>query len=174
MSPSEEMKTAIERDIKAITLRPAVAKGRESMTVTAGGDARCTVRDGDQSLQVALSKEHGGDGTTPGPGVLVRAALGTCVAQAYVVFAAYLDIPIDRVTVEIQTDYDATKGLGLEGGDTCGYTNVRLLVDVESPASRAEIERIAEMVEQRDFMLAVFTEAHRVERELRVTRAAAA
>ena len=30
MSPSERMKTAIERDIKAITLRPAVAKGRGS------------------------------------------------------------------------------------------------------------------------------------------------
>lgn len=174
MTHSERIKTAVERDIKAISLRPSIALGKENMTVTAGSDARCKVRDGDQTMDVDLGSGHGGDGTTPGPGFLVRAALGTCVTQAYVIFAASLDIQVDRVTVEIQTDYDATKGLGLEGGGTCGYTNVRLLVEVESPASHAEIERIAEMVEQRDFMWAVFTEAHRVERELRVTRAAAA
>ncbi len=174
MSSSERMKTAIERDIKAITLRPSLAQGRESMTVAAGSDGLCTATEGDQSLRVDLGKEHGGGGTTPGPGFLARAALGACLTQAYLCWAAYFGVPINRIGVEIQTEYDVTAALGLESDVTCGYTSIRMVVEIDSPASRAEIEHVVETTERRDFMYANFSEEHPVERELRIRGSAAA
>lgn len=174
MPHTEHMKLAIERDIKAITLRPSVARGQERMTVTAGSDALCTVTEGDRSLKVSLGREHGGDGMTPGPGYLARAALGSCLTQAYLTWAAYFDVPINQISVEILTEYDVTAALGLESEVTCGYTRIHMLVEVDSPASRDEIEKVIETAERCDFMLANFTEEHPVERDLRVGSSAVA
>ncbi len=168
MTHSERMKSAIERDIKAITLRPSVAQGGEKMTLVATSDAICTATDGDHSVKVDLGRDHGGGGTTPGPGFLARAALGSCLTQSYITWAAYLDVPSDRITEDSHTEYDVNAALGLESGVTCGYTSIHMVVEIDSPAPRAEIERVVETAERRSFMHANFTEEHPVERELRI------
>jgi uncharacterized OsmC-like protein len=174
MSNSERMKAAIERDIKAITLRPSVARGSERMTVVAKGDGLCTVTDGDDSLKVDLGKAHGGNGTTPGPGFLVRAALGSCLTQACLCWAAYFGVPINQISLEIHTEDDATAALGMDSDVTCGYTGIRIAIDIDSPASRAEIEHVVETAERRDFMYANLAEEHPVKLELRISSSAAA
>ena len=174
MSHSTRMRSAIERDIKAISLRPSIARGQDRMTVVAGPDAVCTASDGHHQLKIDLGEAHGGDGTTPGPGFLVCAALGACMAQACITWAAFFDVPVNRVSVEMLADFDATTSLGLEGDGSCAYTNVRLVIEIDSPAPRADIEHVVDTAAGRDFMLAVFDEAHPVKRELRITNAAAA
>ena len=174
MSYSARMKSAIERDIEAISLRPSVARGQDRMTVVAGPDAVCTARDGHHNLKIDLGRSHGGEGTTPGPGFLVSAALGACMAQACINWAAYFDVPVNRVSVEMLADFDVTTALGLEGDASCAYTNVRLVIEIDSSAPPADIEHVVDTAASRDFMLAVFDEAHPVERELRITNAAAA
>ena len=144
------------------------------MTVGAGSDACCTVSDGDHSLKVDLGKEHGGNGTTPGNSFFVRAALGACLTQAYLTWAAYFGVSINQIRLEIDTEFDSTAAFGLESDATCGFTNIRLMVEIDSPASRAEIEQVVETAERRDFMHAIFTQEHPIERELRVTSTATA
>lgn len=174
MSRSEIIKAAMERNRDAVALRPAIAQGQEEMTITANSEGVCIARDGENSLQIDLDQAYGGDGTTPGPGFLVRAALGSCLSLGYLCWASSLDVPINDIKVTILSDYDGTAAVGLESDATCGYTKVRVIVEVDSPASQEEIERIIEMADERSFMHAIFTEATPITRELRLTHSAAA
>jgi uncharacterized OsmC-like protein len=174
MSRTEDIKTAVERSIKAVTLRPTVGRGKETMTVVTSADGLCTMTDGDDWITVDMPKEYGGGGTTPGPGFFVRTALGSCLSLGYLMWAAHLGVPINQVRMEIETEYDLRGEYGIDDDVTCAYTVVRVVVEVDSPAPRAEIERVIETTERRSFMHAIFAEQHEVERELRITSSAAA
>jgi hypothetical protein len=89
-------------------------------------------------------------------------------------WAAHLGVPINQVRMEIETEYDLRGEYGIDDDVTCAYTVVRVVVEVDSPAPRAEIERVIETTERRSFMHAIFAEQHEVERELRITSSAAA
>ncbi len=170
----ERMKTALERNTKSVQLRPAIAQGSETMIAVTDGNGATTATDGDDSLIVDLGKNYGGAGTTPGAGFFLRAALASCLSQGYLTWAAHFGVPIDRITMEIQSEYDVTGALGLDESVPCGYTALRILVEVDSPAPRADIERVLETTERRSYMHAILTDEHKVERELRVTSSAAA
>jgi uncharacterized OsmC-like protein len=174
MNRTESIKTAMERSIKAITLRPAIGQGKETMTVVTSADGLCTMTDGDDRITVDMPKEFGGGGTTPGPGFFVRTALGPCLSLGYLSWAAYLGVPVNQIRMEIDTEYDLRGEYGIDEEVTCGYTVVRVVVEVDSPAPHAEIERVVETAEAHSFMRAIFAEEHRVERELRITGSAAA
>lgn len=171
---SERMKTALERDIKAITLRPSTARGRDTITAVTTSDGVTTATEDDNSIVVDLAKSHGGAGTTPGQGFLLCATLASCLSQGYLIWAAHFGVPIDRIIMEIQAEYDVIGAFGIDESVPCGYTALRILVEVDSPAPRADVERVVETTERRSFMRAILTDEHKVERELRVRSSAAA
>ena len=75
----------------------------------------------------------GGDETAPTPGVLGRGALASCLTIGIAVWAARLGVPIDALEVEVQADFDARGELGM-GGVAPGYSEVRYVVAIDSPA----------------------------------------
>ena len=77
-----------------ITLRPGLA---------------CDVEDGPWRFSVGMTEKYGGQNTGPNPGVYGRAALGSCLAIGYGMWAARLEIPVRSLTVEVRARYDVAR-----------------------------------------------------------------
>jgi uncharacterized OsmC-like protein len=105
-----------------------------------------------------MPKQVGGFGTASTPGALGRAALGSCLAIGYMMWASKLDITIDSLEVEIQADYD-DGGLFDTSDSPPGYLEIRYLVRIKSPASPNEIENLLNLGDKHSPYLDVFSRA---------------
>jgi hypothetical protein len=77
-------------------------------------------------------------------------------------------VPLDALEVEVQADFDARGELGVANGAPPGYREVRYAVAIESPASRAELDRLLAMAERHSPYLDVFGRAIPLRRLVRV------
>jgi uncharacterized OsmC-like protein len=166
---NEEIRTILERKVKAVTLRPAVGQNTARTTVRLKPGLECEVTEGPWSLTVAMSEKSGGTGAGPNPGVIGRGALGSCLALGYAMWAARLGVRIDALEVEVEADYDSRGELGVADDVPPGYTQVRYLVTVASPASEEDVRRVIDTADRYSPYRDVFARAHDVRRELRIS-----
>jgi uncharacterized OsmC-like protein len=138
MSQQEKIKTAFERNAKALELRPTLGQGTAVTKARLVEGLTCEVEEGDWKLIADAGEKSGGNNKGPNPGILGRAALGSCLAQNYAMWAARQGISLKSLEVEIQADYDARGHYGV-ADVTCGYLEVRYIVTVESDAPEADI-----------------------------------
>lgn len=174
MEGQDLIKQAMERNIKAVTLRPSIGLGAEVMRFEMREDGSCKVAEGDRELIIDLGEYNGGKGTTPNPGFYVRAAFGACLAQGYLMWASYHGVPVDRLGVEVHTEYDMRGGLAIDESVTANYTACRYIVEVESPAPREKVLDIIERADAVDFMRCLFAEETALEREVRIVESQSA
>jgi uncharacterized OsmC-like protein len=172
MSNTDQIKTAMERSTKAVTLRPAAGQGTEVVSIDVDDKGCCRVADSDEELVIDLSEEYGGGGATPSPGFYVCAALGACLAQGYYVQAACLGVPISRLSVELHGDYDMRGNLGIDDSVPRSYTGIRYVVKIESPAPRAAVEEVIDRSDDLDWVRDVFARAIPLKRELKISQTA--
>jgi uncharacterized OsmC-like protein len=137
----EQIRAAIERNVKAVELRPSIGQGTAVTKVRLREGLACDIQEGPWTLVAGMTEKYGGTKEGPNPGVLGRAALGSCLAIGYAMWAARLGVPIDSLEIEIQADYDVRGELGVSDDVRPGYLEVRYIVTVSSPASTEEVER---------------------------------
>jgi len=166
---NEEIRTILERKVKAVTLRPAVGQNTARTTVRLKPGLECEVTEGPWSLTVAMSEKSGGTGAGPNPGIIGRGALGSCLALGYAMWAARLGVRIDALEVEVEADYDSRGELGVADDVPPGYTQVRYLVTVASPASEEDVRRVIDTADRYSPYRDVFARAHDVRRQLRIS-----
>jgi len=166
---NEEIRTILERKVKAVTLRPAVGQNTARTTVRLKPGLECEVTEGPWSLTVAMSEKSGGTGAGPNPGIIGRGALGSCLALGYAMWAARLGVRIDALDVEVEADYDSRGELGVADDVPPGYTQVRYLVTVASPASEEDVRRVIDTADRYSPYRDVFARAHDVRRQLRIS-----
>ena len=167
MNREEKIKQAFERTAKALSLRDSLGRGTAVTRVEVKDGYSCQVTDGEWTLSVDMAEKHGGNNTGPNPGVLGRAALGSCLAMGYVRWAAVLGVPIDNISVEIQADYDA-RGEFAVSDVSPAYSEMRYVVTVESDATKEEIVAALDKSERFTSFLAAFRDPQNVKRELRI------
>ncbi len=139
MSESDaRVKEAFHRAREILAARPDAGIGTAVTTVRRVSGLTLAVEDGPWKLTVDMAEKAGGAGEGPNPGVLGRAALGSCLTIVYTTFAAAHDIPLDGIEVEVQADYNARGQYGVGDHDP-GYTEIRYHVRIDSPASEATI-----------------------------------
>jgi uncharacterized OsmC-like protein len=144
-------------------LNTAVSRARIENGLT------CHVEEGPWRLVADMSKGAGGAKQGPTPGVLGRAALGSCLAIGFVMEAARAGVPIESVEVEVQTDFDDGALFGVSDAHP-GYLDVRYEVSVTSAASEEDLRRVAEAADARSPYLDVFSRAQTMHRSLKVVR----
>jgi uncharacterized OsmC-like protein len=168
MKGEQKIKTAFERNAKALSLRPALGQGTAVTLVRLKEGLTCEIEDGKWKLTVDMGEKSGGDDRGPNPGVLGRATLGSCLAIGYTMWAAKLGIPLDSLEVEVQADYDSR---GYHGVDnvTPGYKQIRYIVSIESPAPEDQIIRFLDTADSYSDFLYVFAKPQDVTREVRIT-----
>jgi len=136
-----QISSAIERNVKAVTLRPSIGQGTAVTKVRLRDGLACDIQEGPWTLIAGMTEKYGGTNEGPNPGVLGRAALGSCLVLGYAMWAARLGVPIDSLEIEIQADYDVRGELGVRDDVRPGYSEVRYIVSVSSPATAEEVER---------------------------------
>jgi len=94
-----DIRTALERNVKAVALRPSVGQGTAVTRVRLREGLACDVNEGPWTLTAGMTEKYGGTNAGPNPGVLGRAALGSCLALGYGMWAARLGVPITSLDV---------------------------------------------------------------------------
>lgn len=163
----EQIKTAFERQARALSLRSGIGQGTAVTKVAVRDGLTCDIEDGRWQLTADMSEKHGGNGAGPDPGVFGRAALASCLAMSYVRWAAKLDVPLNNVEVEVQADYDARGEMGV-GDVSPAYSEVRYLVMIDSPASEAEITRLLDTADAHTPYLNIFSQPQNVRRQVKI------
>jgi uncharacterized OsmC-like protein len=166
---TDAIRVAVERCSKALTLRPSLGRdtGVSRTRVRADRGLACEITEGRWSLTADMPPQIGGSGSAPTPGVLGRAALGSCLAIGYMLHAAKLGVPITSIDIEVQADYDDGALLGVSES-VPGYSEVRYVVTVESPASKGDVERVIEEGDAHSPYLDVFSRAQACRRTVNI------
>lgn len=168
MADPKTIKEAFERNQKAVKLRPSAGKSTVVTKVSLHDGTTCEVQHKHWNFKVDIGKSEGGNDAGPGPGILERGALGSCLAIAYSQWAAVLEIPIDKIEVDVESDFDARGMLHLTD-DPPGFDAIRYKVYIESPASEEEIMQLIEEADEHSPVLDDFRRAIPVEREVNIT-----
>ena len=164
----DDIRTILERNVRAVTLRPSIGQNTARTKVRLRPGLECEVAEGPWTLTVAMSEKSGGTNAGPNPGVLGRGALGSCVALGYAMWAIRLGVPVDALDVEVEADYDSRGQLGLADDVPPGYTHVRYLVTVTSPAAEEDVRRMVDIADRCSPYRDVFARAQDVRREVRI------
>jgi len=90
-------------------------------------------------------------GTNKGPTSVevLLAALGHCIANGFAIYGAYMGIPIQSLTIDVEGDIDLQGMLMLPepGKVRPGYQAIRATYYVKSAAARDQLEKLAKMSE---------------------------
>jgi len=129
----------------------------------------CHIEEGSWRLVADMSEKAGGAREGPTPGVLGRAAFGSCIAIGFVMEAARAGVPISSIEVEVEADFDNGVLFGVSDAPA-GYLEVRYEVSVRSTAPEEDLQRVADAADARSPYFDVFTRAQPVQRSLRVVR----
>lgn len=133
---------ALERLEAAVDRRPGFGVGTSrSVTVSSEG-LRCTTREGPWSTESDLPGALGGSASGPTPSVLLRAALGSCMAMSYRLRAAKHGVDLTSIRVTVEADSEIAGMLFCDANALPGYTEVRYHVEIESSAPADQVRRL--------------------------------
>jgi uncharacterized OsmC-like protein len=152
-----------------VTVRPSVGQGTAVTRVKLQPGLACEVEEGTWKLAVGMTEKYGGSNAGPNPGVFGRAALGSCLAIGYAMWAARLGVPLDALEVEVRADYDVRGELGVDDAIRPGYQRVHYVVTVASPASEDDVLRLLDTAERHSSWLDDIRNPIPVTREVRLT-----
>ncbi len=147
MADPETIKTAFERNQKVVKLRPEKGQNTAVTTVRLYNGTTCKVEHKHWKFLVDIGTGEGGNDAGPGPGILERGALGSCLAIACSQMAAVMEVPINNLEVKVETDSDARGIFGIDDRPS-GYEAVRYTIFIESPAPEDHLRQVFEEVER--------------------------
>ena len=172
MGDDQRLREILERNVKAVSLRPSVGQGTAKTRVHLKPGLECEIEEGTWKLTAGVGEKSGGTNAGPNPGILGRGALGSCLAIGYAMWAARLGVPIDSLDIEVEADYDSRGELGVADEVPPGYSQVRYTVTVKSPAPEEDVRRMLDIADKYSPYRDVYARAHDVRREVRILSAA--
>jgi uncharacterized OsmC-like protein len=122
--------------------------------MTPGGLACHVVEPPNRTLRVDVPVDHGGTNAGPHPGQLMRASIGACLAIGYTIWAARMEVPLDRVVLELTCDFDARGQLGIAAEVAVGWQRLVVDVTIMSVAAAADVRRVVQTANRTCPMLA--------------------
>jgi uncharacterized OsmC-like protein len=167
MADSVTIKKAFERNRKAVELRPQIGKSKAVTKVRLFDGTTCEVEHKQWKFKVDIGTAEGGNDAGPGPGILERGALGSCLAIAYSQHAALMEIPLDHIEVEVESRIDARGMLGIDDRPP-GFESLHYRVLIESPAEEEKVLAVIESADRLSPVLDDFNRAIPVTREISI------
>ena len=153
------MDSDVAQALKGITAYTTQHPDQALVTIAAdcelGAGMRATVRCGRHTIEVDEPKQFGGTGTAATPAQYALAALGSCIALTYRVWATSLDLIVDSLQVEVRGDLDI-RGLLGEAEVRPGFQDVRVDVRIEGPERHDRYEHLTSAVLRHCPILDVF------------------
>jgi uncharacterized OsmC-like protein len=140
MTDAATIKAANDRIRSALERQPEKGLGTSVTTARLTGGLACEIRQGDWVFNVDMGRPEGGGGTAPSPGFFGRGALAGCLAIGIAIESAHRGMAVNGLSVEVGADWDWRGFYGLGGDVRPGYSAIRVLVDLDTPATREQIE----------------------------------
>jgi uncharacterized OsmC-like protein len=145
----ERLKEAIRAMIEQIRQRPGGTEVTFRTSTERDAGFRCSARArGRHHVIVDESQRMGGTGQGMNPVELLLGAMGTCQEIMYTLYAALLDIPLDRVRIECRGRLDLRGLFGMEEGVPAGLVGVEFDTYLESSAERQRILELVALAER--------------------------
>ena len=138
---AEHIKTTLDRNAKALELRPTLGQGTAVTKIRLTEGLACHIQEGDWQLTADMSVKSGGANTAPNPGILGRASLGSCLAIGYAMWAARRRVPLRPSKSKCRPIMSHRAEYALDGIRP-GYRQVRCIVNVASSAPEADVRRV--------------------------------
>lgn len=167
MSQLERIAEAFERNARAIERMPSIGRKTATSKTRIVHGLHCEIEEGRWKLSADLHEKSGGAGAGPDPGVLGRAAFGSCLAMGIVLWAAKLGVPVRDVAVDVEADFDAGAQYGV-GDSPPGYTEVRYTIAITSDAPEADVRRVIEATEAASPYRDVFARSQKLVGNVRI------
>ena len=168
MADSKTLKHAFKRNKQALKKRPSLGQNTALTTVRVRNGTTCEIESGSKRLVCDVGTKMGGNDAGPGPSILQRGALGSCLAIGYATWAAEMEIPVEDIKVEVESDYDARGQFGVTE-EPPGFMEIRYCVSIESPASEDRIRELIETADAHSPVLDDFKRPIPVNREIKIT-----
>ena len=169
MATDEQIRTALKRTRRAIELRPGIALGTMKTSTRLEDGVKCVSRNGDWSFEIDEPSSVGGDNSAPSPGVYGLGALTGCIAIAVKNQAVIANVSVTAVEVDVEADYDDREMYDMDGVSPPGFTEFRLLINVDSTAPNEKVSEIVENALKTDTWFNVFTHKQKVSTDITVT-----
>ena len=125
--------SSLERLEAVARKRPEFARDTYHSVTTLVDGLQCRSEERGWQVQSDLPATIGGAGSGPTPGMLGRAALGSCLAMGYKLHAERLGVQLTSIQIEVEADSDDAGMLFLDSEARPGYSEVRYHVDIVSP-----------------------------------------
>ena len=167
MSSLQEIKEAVSRSTKALSLKPSLGLGTGVSIARITHGLSCEITEGNHKLLADMPASAGGNASGPTPGVYGRAALGSCLAIGYMMKAAAHNVVVHSLEVEVQADYDDGALFGTSTAPP-GYSEVRYAVRIESDASEEAILQMLNEADKHSPYLDVFSRGQKCLRTVHI------
>jgi len=156
-----------------VAKRPEVGTDPDVSVTTLTSGLKCTSVEGDWTVESDLPAVLGGTGAAPGPGALMRASLGGCLAMGYKVRASLLGVAVDSVSVTVTSHAALVGHLDLTSEQRPGYDEIQYHVELCSDASDADLARVMDEGDQLSPLLDAIANLNNMRRTVEVHRSAA-
>jgi uncharacterized OsmC-like protein len=164
----------IEDTRKAFADDPANAQAQFSAQGTLVGLTEVDIRTGAHTFTVDEPPALGGGDLAANPVQYALAALGSCQAITYRVWAAQLGIAFDKLAVRVEGDLDLRGFFGFDDSVRPGFTAIRVEVTVAGPESAERYAELANAVDEHCPVLDLFKNPVPVTRVIDAATTAAA
>jgi uncharacterized OsmC-like protein len=140
----DRRRQALVRLERLVQRRSGFGCGTSTAVTTIDDGLRCTTAEAGWVTTADLPAALGGDGAAPSPGMLLRAALGSCMAMSYRLRASRRGVQLESVVVTVETDSELAGMLFDDAPAPPGFTALRYHVEIASTSPPAEVERVIE------------------------------
>jgi uncharacterized OsmC-like protein len=164
---------AVSRLEAAVERRTGFGRATNTATITLADGLRCCSTEDAWSIDTDLPTGLGGSGSAPTPGVLLRAALGSCLAMGYRLRAARRGIPVRSIRVTVESDSEIDGMLCTTSTAPPGFTAIRYHVELDTHAPTEDIEALVDEADRLSPMLDAIGRANRLCRSLSIVDGAA-
>ena len=146
MSTNNKLKETIGKLQKDFTDNPekAVVDYTSFSSLKEGLQSKAKLRN--HKLVIDEPTSFGGKDEGASPVELILAALGSCQEITYKAFATALGINLKSVSVNLKGILDLKGFLAIDNNVRPGFKNIDGTVNIESSASKAEIDKLIEIV----------------------------
>jgi len=114
-------------------------------------------------FEIGAHASVGGDGELPCSGDLFLASLAACQEITIRLVAAALGLPLHRLAVRVEGDWDARGTLAVDREVPVGYTAIRVSVDFRTDAPDDKVERLLKSAKRYCVVSATLEDAPPVE-----------
>lgn len=149
MDKDSRIREAQNRIIDVFKKRPQTALSTNHATAVVEDGLMCTFTQGEHSAIMDMPTIMGGDDAGPTPGFFGRAGIAGCVSIGIKYAAVMAGMVFDKVTVDIETDFNDAASMGL-GEANAAPLETRLTIRIETTVAEPEVTALVNKLLEMD------------------------